>query len=324
MKNTGSELEKIVAALESQLMPDGFVIETNKKVFDENGVQEFEFDIVFSGPMGSGKYKCLIECRDRPSQGSAGREWIEQLFGRRRAENFNNVMAVSTTGFSPSAKELAIKFAIDLRQLDNLFSGAEAWFPIPSPVLARSYKARILGFRLDGVMVENEDQLKELHKLAESEETWEKPVFLLNGSLQSGLSIFEEIGKHDVPLPEGKSFSPGKSEKGEFLVDLTNPKTEAFVVLDSGSIRVKTLIYEVKVEMTEEEIPIKCVRQYSRCNGQVIAQRIEVPYEDKWQEFSLPFRVPEIPSDQRIALSFNHTIEGDLSVYTIFFNYERA
>lgn len=115
MANTGEDLEALVRAIEERLLPAGFKVEPRKRIYLEGGKQLAEFDIHITGVLGSSSIKWDIECRDRPSDGPAEGEWIEQLIGRRQAHGFDKVFAVSTTGFSPGAREIAARSGIVLR-----------------------------------------------------------------------------------------------------------------------------------------------------------------------------------------------------------------
>lgn len=119
-KKDGKELESFVRTFESIGLPPGFRTEVRQKVYNDDGVQIAECDIVISGPIGTSEWKMLIECRDRPSEGAAPVGWIEQLAGRKRRLKFDKVMAVSTTGFSPGAIEYAGDEDIILRQLNEV------------------------------------------------------------------------------------------------------------------------------------------------------------------------------------------------------------
>jgi len=132
MSNDGKKLEELVAFVEATLLPPGFRVDMHRPVYTEDGVQIAELDIVITGKLGSGEYKWLIECRDRPSQGSAPVSWIEQLVGRRQRFGFNKVTAVSTTGFSPGAVEYAerIDAKIELRAVRDLVPGELNWIAI--------------------------------------------------------------------------------------------------------------------------------------------------------------------------------------------------
>lgn len=119
-KNDGKKLEQLVKLVEGMNLPDGFTVENNKKVFNIEGVQVAELDIVVTFKAGSVTYQTLFECRDRPSDGAAEVAWIEQLDGRRRNHNLSCVVAVSTTGFSPGAIDAAKKFGVQLRRVEQL------------------------------------------------------------------------------------------------------------------------------------------------------------------------------------------------------------
>src|SRR5260221_14331843 len=70
-KNDGTALESVVELIEGMRLQPGFTIEKRRKVFNEDGVQIVEFDIIISGMVGSTTCPTpstmLIECRDRPS-----------------------------------------------------------------------------------------------------------------------------------------------------------------------------------------------------------------------------------------------------------------
>ncbi|MES2440056.1 MAG: hypothetical protein V4584_13390, partial [Verrucomicrobiota bacterium] len=116
----GKQLESLVSYLEESLKPKGFEVEKNDKVFDDDGNQIAEFDIIVSGKFGSTEMRWLIECRDRPSAGAAPGSWIEQLVGRRSRFGFNKVTAVSTTGFAPGLIEYAKREGIELRTVSEV------------------------------------------------------------------------------------------------------------------------------------------------------------------------------------------------------------
>jgi hypothetical protein len=115
MKNDGSVLESLVADLEALLLGTGFTVAGNDRVFDTEGNQLAEFDVTIEGRVGSTRFKWLIECRDRPSEGPAPASWIQQLAGRRRLFDFDKIVAVSTTGFSRGATDAARKLNVTLR-----------------------------------------------------------------------------------------------------------------------------------------------------------------------------------------------------------------
>lgn len=120
MAADGEQLEALVAYVEKTLLPEGFTVATNERIFNDAGVQIAEFDIEIRGRVGSTAIAWLIECRDRPTSGPAPGSWIEQLVGRRTRFGFNKVTAVSTTGFAAGAAEFALAQGIELREVKSL------------------------------------------------------------------------------------------------------------------------------------------------------------------------------------------------------------
>lgn len=119
-KNDGKKLEGLVAFIEKTFAEEGCEIITNDKVYNEAGEQIAEFDAIISKPGEGGANRWLIECRDRPSSGAAPASWIEQLIGRKGRFQFDKVTAVSTTGFSPGARDRAEFGGIELREMKEL------------------------------------------------------------------------------------------------------------------------------------------------------------------------------------------------------------
>ena len=131
MGSDGKQLEALVAFVEKTLVPPGFEVNANKRVFNDEEEQIAEFDIEIRGKVGSTSFAWLIECRDRPSHGTAPGSWIEQLVGRRDRFGFNLVTAVSTTGFAAGAVEYARRAGIELREVQALDpANFEGWIKI--------------------------------------------------------------------------------------------------------------------------------------------------------------------------------------------------
>jgi hypothetical protein len=120
MSSDGKQLESLVAFVEEKLLPLGFDVKLNERVFNDEGSQVAEFDIEIRGKVGTTTIAWLIECRDRPGHGAAPGAWIEQLVGRRTRFGFNKVTAVSTTGFAAGATAFARGQGIELREVRSL------------------------------------------------------------------------------------------------------------------------------------------------------------------------------------------------------------
>jgi len=147
MSNSGKEVEDLVGNIEQELLPQGFKVEPRQRVFNEAGEQIAELDLVISGPLGSSSVRWLIECRDRPSEGSAPISWIEQLVARKERLQFDKVFAVSTTGFSPAARDFAKTKGIILRTVSR-FADIKSDFMIQS----MSFEFQLIDFDGPGQM----------------------------------------------------------------------------------------------------------------------------------------------------------------------------
>jgi hypothetical protein len=123
MKSDGKSLEAFVAFVEETLLQKGLSVTKRERVVVDGKVVA-EFDITVRGKVGSTDFAWLIECRDRPSEGAQGADWIEQMVGRRTRFNFNKVTAVSTTGFAPAAHTYASSQGIELREVRSLDADA--------------------------------------------------------------------------------------------------------------------------------------------------------------------------------------------------------
>ncbi len=124
----GRHLEELVRSIEQAALPDDAQVHINKRYFDDNGIQLSEFDVLVEAKLGTGKISWLLECRDRPSQGSAPASWIQELAGRKTAFGLHKITAVSTTGFSDAATVLAKKLDVEVRTLDSItVTDVDAW-----------------------------------------------------------------------------------------------------------------------------------------------------------------------------------------------------
>lgn len=117
MRNNGRALEELVEYVEKTLATEGFQVEVNRKLHNDEGVQIAEFDVTVKGQFGSTGISWLIECRDRPNSGKAPGDWILALANKRDVYRFNKVTAVSTTGFSPASVLNADKLNVELREV---------------------------------------------------------------------------------------------------------------------------------------------------------------------------------------------------------------
>jgi len=264
--SNGKQLEAIVATLERTLAPNGFKIDTNDKVFDDDGNQIAEFDVIISGKFGSTTVDWLIECRDRPSSGSAPGSWIEQLVGRKIRFGFNKVTAVSTTGFSPSAIDCANAQRIELRTVEALepeqFS---SWISLQSfPLIQRRYKLVHVFVGVDpSTLMEYRKTLKAIL----SKNRHDQKILCVDGSVnrQSLYGLFRGI------VDENDLFSDvvidGSPKPVKIHVRCSTPDLNVTIETPPGSVKIDSLVFTGELSVRKSDHSPSFLGRYQAYDG---------------------------------------------------------
>lgn len=272
MASDGKHLEALVAYIEKRLLPEGFTVATNERVFNDEGIQIAEFDIEVRGKVGSTAIAWLIECRDRPTSGAAPGSWIEQLVGRRTRFGFNKVTAVSTTGFAAGATEFALMQGIELREVKALspeeFSD---WLQIrhihhierqttlihasllideSEPDGKRQALAEFLG-KTDGSDV--------LLKSSKSGDTT-TPAYAFSSAAGEIDSLFDDLVANG---PEKRiHLQANYAEDDHFAVDTTE-----------GPVRLRAIVFDGELRLKENLVPLAITAEYRNSDtGEVVSQ----------------------------------------------------
>jgi hypothetical protein len=119
MPRKGRFLEILAGRLHEFLEPEGIIIES-PKVFYRDGKKIGEIDVALRGDFKSSKVFVGIECRDRPSDGPQGREWIREIRGKQIDLGIDKMIAISSTGFTEPATRLANSWGIDLLTIEDI------------------------------------------------------------------------------------------------------------------------------------------------------------------------------------------------------------
>jgi hypothetical protein len=274
MASDGKQLETLVTYVEKNLLPAGFEVKANERVFDDDGVQIAEFDIEIRGKVGSTSIAWLIECRDRPGHGSAPGSWIEQLFGRRTRFGFNKVTAVSTTGFAPGAISFAKSQGIELREVRSL-----------SPEEFSSWLV-IQEFR----QIHRVAELKHMSIIVDESEPDERKAELpeVISKVANGEAILRSSMNGELVTSSNAFFAAVQGVQGIFDDVLADkPKTinlhtdyqsdeDHFTVETSvGSVRVRKIEFIGELRITESVVPIVNTVEYRQTEtGEPISQLV--------------------------------------------------
>lgn len=286
MKTDGKQLENLIRQIEELLLPQGFVVQCNRRIHNDAGVTVAEFDVEISGRVGSVDMNFLVECRDRKDPAPAS--WIEQLVGRRDRFGFNKVMAVSTAGFAPGAKEYADQVGIELRTVaDMRVEELPCWLGL------RHVTQTVHRFKLDAARLvpgdgEPEERIEALRVLLESATGDDRLLRAVDtGERVSLPSAFRgALRDRDEACAGLTPNGPGKSIK----VRARYPHDESHFVVDTncGPVRIREILFRGEVRIEQIQIPFEALKEYRRdSTGETIAQVVSFPLEHDGSKFAL-------------------------------------
>lgn len=291
MTSDGKQLEGLVSFVEETLIPKGFTVETNSKVFNEDGVQIAEFDIEVRGKVGTTEIAWLIECRDRPSQGAAPGSWIEQLVGRRKRFGFNKVTAVSTTGFAEGVKGFAKTEGIELREVAEISKEAfEDWFLINelNQLNRQTILHRATVFADKTEKSEKVEELKKILKIStgdtpflvskvSSEKVPLKNAFL--GAVELAGNLFDDVEPN------------GASKTIHLHVNYDNDADHFEVETLHGNVRIRSIQFHGELKIIEKKIPIIKTTEYRNIGDNTPISQVAIfgPQQFQDRKFSLEF-----------------------------------
>jgi hypothetical protein len=271
--HSGKWLEELVANVEKLFLSKDFKVSIGKTKFNDEGVQTVEYDIVIEGKVGTTDIKWLIECRDRPSKGSAPLEWIEQLGSRKQLGKFSKVSAVSTSGFSPAAMEAAKVLDIELRDVETRN---------PETLLDWLNFTKISFLVRKGILTSAEIRIetngpKQLEEafLTEYSSIPNDKKFLFGPENKLTISeLWNAIFHSQSQL--GENLTPGQTVKGfKVLANFPDEETQYMVQTTKGIVRIAQILFVVDLSVSITELPISQVRAYSRDQNELIAQIVE-------------------------------------------------
>lgn len=290
MDKSGKSLEILVRVVEEILLPKGFNVTVRERVYNDEGIQIAELDVIVTGRLGSTQLNWLIECRDRPSEDAAPGSWIEQLVGRRDRFNFNKVTAVSTTGFSAGALEYAEEAGIEIRTVDEISEEVVSdWFR------ATEMHVTVARGDLDNVSLFLSPKISEDRReryLEILSETSPKDEFLVHTGTGNPVSFhdaWQQVLNENRHLFDG--IDPGSAPRpAKVLVNYANPDGRYSVEFDGDEYQVEKILYEASLSVETMDVPIAKIVEYSDVTeARSIAQSVHfgLELEDKSMEIAI-------------------------------------
>lgn len=291
-RNDGKKIEKIVALFESVFGQEGCTVSVNDKVYDEEGNQIAEFDIIVEKPSEEKPFRWLFECRDRPSSGSAPASWIEQLIGRKARFSFDRISAVSTSGFSPGARDRAKFGDIELREMNELLPEKfSEWLSLYYQHLLSQH------FELVNVQFYTENPKPEIDaavlKALQASTTGELNIFYLpfhnlnvtaSQLLDGILAQNHHIGR-DMPTEDSKINISIEAK-------YDNPEDPVTVNTELGNVRILKLVFETVLTSKVIKSPIWASEYRIHQENATIAEVGTTKYDVNGQEISVQMIKP--------------------------------
>ena len=307
MIKDGKSLENLVKQVEELLVPEGFVVSSNEKIFNDDGVQIAEFDIEVRGKVGSTTIVWLIECRDRPSSGAAPGSWIEQLVGRRQRFGFNKVTAVSTTGFASGVEKFAEESGIELRTVESIgIEEISHWMGM-SEMTQHIRHINLKHLRL----FISEDTPKNLRTAFENLITSQTgdPKILQSSETREFITCSQAF--EAAAASQGNPFE-GLEENGEprsvnIHAVYNNDSSHYLVNTVEGPVRIMSILFQGEFSLKTKKIPIANIQQYQGSETTPISQSATFPLEINKESYSIEFHKLGDTGETHVLLRKNKT-----------------
>lgn len=269
--NDGKQLEALVAFVEERMLPEGYDVKTNQRIYNDDGVQVAEFDVEIMGKLGTTDISWLIECRDRPGSGPAPGSWIEQLVGRRSRFGFNKVTAVSTTGFAEGAQEFARQQGIELRVVEALTPDAFSWLQ-PGHM---SFVERRTNLESAKILVNEgtpEELRAALQRVVVSADGSAKILrSIRTGDSHTVANAFLGVVEHQQLFSGVEPNAPGK--KVTLHVQYSSDDDHFVVETELGEVRVEVIVFHGELTAVETLVPVHATNKYRNLEtGETISQ----------------------------------------------------
>lgn len=262
---SGAQLESLVSIVEEALLPRGFQVAVNKKLYDDNGCQLAEFDIEVTGRLGSADIAWLIECRDRPGDGPQSGDWIQQLAGRRDAFGFDKVTAVSTTSFTQSARHSADKLGVELREVNEEPPDLLGWLAV-RPMMVRNPHLHVRSFTLNVPLSTDADMKQALEQLV-GEHNSDDVIFraIASGELISCAEAFARALALAPEVVDALEIG-GPARPLRLAVEYTSDDDHLVLDTIAGPFSCRKITFEGDLSLVESAKDITRAAKYRRSN----------------------------------------------------------
>ena len=282
MPRKGRSLEKLVAFLEKTLGPQGIKVKSPDYIRGCISKSLREIDISLRSHTSSSEILVIIECRDR--KGTEDVTWIEQLPSKRKDVGAHKAVAVSSTGFSSGAINMAKAEDIELRTLEEVNPNEILlWFGFKE-LTVLNYHIKHVSIRLSVPKSVSVKVSPEVHSSVSPVFDINAPIFVRkkDGNKVSLLDIWKM-----VPNSIYDDITPGQS-KTKKIIRLNFPDEEERFQIPTvtGLIDIEHFIIYAEIWIEIKKRPLTSVRFY-RDEDKILIQTAEFQLEHQNVPYSL-------------------------------------
>ncbi len=304
MARLGRDLEKLVATLENLLSDTQVDIKSPDYIMGVNSGSFREIDVSLRAQVGSSHVLVILEVRDRRETEDV--TWIEQLATKRADVLASKVVAISSSGFSEGARNMAAHLGIELRSVEELTVDAIVdWFRVPY-LESMTRHGQFLHAELRA-----EKEFHDALKAALEKVDGNSPI-LVHTETRNTISITEawqEILNQNPQLFDDLEPN-GETRRLKLQANYVNPKSRYQVLTSSGPVHIKQIIFDTELSIKVTHEPISQITQYSDADGKRIAQSIRFTTKVGDKDADLGFHKIEGKSETFITLQMDSTSAG--------------
>ena len=289
MPRAGRGLEQLVQGLERLLAETPVEIRSPDFIVGKNTKTRREVDVSLRCKAGSVDILVILECRDRQSIQDV--TWIEQLASKREDVGADKAVAVSATGFSQGAHNLAQLKQIELRSFAEIDEAVVfAWLKI----LAVEYRTRHMD--VVGVTIDLADLPPEMTPMVvgPSPDGMRQVDEIFRRKSDGKMMSIDDIWVTAHGLGAGfdqafRNLPPGEKERSILTINFDNPQFE--VDTTAGRYNAMSLTIDANFYYYETSTPISRRYSLSRLPG-TITENAEATIEREGGQSSEPSRYP--------------------------------
>jgi hypothetical protein len=308
----GRSLELLVHGLEQLLAEMPVEIRSPDYIIGKLTKARREVDVSLRSQIGSVDVLVIIECRDRGNAQDV--TWIEQLASKREDVGADKAVAVSATGFSPGARNLAQSKQIDLRSFEDVEADVVFGWLDAQTIEYRIRHVDVVGVSIDvadGVtkidsaklasMLERIDELRIPQEgLRQDSKLLAHKADFTMVSIDDVLIMMPGFGvRFDARLPD---LLPGEKQRAILTIGFEGDPKFA-IPLPSGLADVNSISIDGYFYYDQHLLPIR--RYLYRTESGTITENAEVTIEATERQITLGFHAD--PNESMLGLSIRST-----------------